>query len=171
MAPEALEPGPVDPLDQPAAHRYPGLSVREVEALLADANAWNAMINGSPGMEAAARDVFHERLRQVTGEGWSEGHDDDHGDGSLARAAGCYSLIAAGWAVSAVRELWPVGWSHQWLKTKGGARRMLVKAGALIIAEIERLDRKEKGAAKPIVDWSMSPDAPLVHKNGRSQPL
>lgn len=91
----------------------------------------------------AARDVIAERQRQKTVEGWSEAHDDrNHSAGELARAAAAYAYAGAFrdfnrntlW-----RRLWP--WSWEWWKPKD-RRYDLVRAGALILAEIERLDRK-----------------------------
>lgn len=104
----------------------------------------------------AARDVLAERRRQVAVEGWTPEHDDEHIGGSLANAAACYahhagiasSRIAYGGASAAAIEAIfarrppPVNWP--WIKScwkPTGRRRDLVKAGALIIAEIERLDR------------------------------
>jgi hypothetical protein len=88
----------------------------------------------------AARDVLTERQRQVSVEGWTPEHDDGHGEGVLAQAAGCY----ARWAFEGNRlpnwtpPDWP--WDDEWWKA-GDPRRNLIKAGALILAEIERLDR------------------------------
>lgn len=97
----------------------------------------------------AARAVLAERHRQVTVEGWTPAHDDEHTGCSLAVAAACYALFAAAdnsdsadawiqeWRKTA-RCLWP--YAKEWQKTTT-PRRDLVKAGALILAEIERLDR------------------------------
>lgn len=79
---------------------------------------------------AAARDVLAERSRQIEAEGWTTEHDDQHSNGEMARASACYALNNA--------ANWP--WSISWWKPSD-RRRNLVKAGALIIAEIERLDR------------------------------
>lgn len=78
----------------------------------------------------AERDVLVERRRQIDVEGWSPMHDDTHDLGELAKAASCYAVGVA-WR-------WP--WNELSWKP-GNRRRDLVKAGALIIAEIERLDR------------------------------
>lgn len=89
----------------------------------------------------AASDVLAERRRQINSEGWTPSHDDAHGDGSLAKAAACYAF-GQPW-VSGRQEavtIWP--WAPGWWKPKD-QRRNLVKAGALILAEIERLDRAE----------------------------
>lgn len=100
----------------------------------------------------AVFDVLEERRRQVEGEGWTPEHDDGHADGQIAGAAACYVLGSGAvkhWgAMQAVGTFWP--WSQHWFKP-GSVRRMLVKAAALIIAEIERLDRKaakEEAAGK-----------------------
>ncbi|WP_292038652.1 MULTISPECIES: hypothetical protein [unclassified Brevundimonas] len=103
----------------------------------------------SDELPASILDIAVERQRQVAIEGWSHERDDGYVAGELAIAGACYGLIGSrNWAVDAVREIWPKGWSVRWLKSKpNNPRRDLVKAGALIAAEIERLDRlaKHKG--------------------------
>ena len=91
-------------------------------------------------LSTAARDVLAERQRQISAEGWTPEHDDQHVDGEMAQASGCYALNAAGWKTEALRGCWPIKWMAAWFKPTT-PRRDLVKAGALIIAEIERLDR------------------------------
>ncbi|QEY62497.1 hypothetical protein FXN65_10570 [Metapseudomonas lalkuanensis] len=101
--------------------------------------------------QSAARDVLAERLRQIEAEGWTPEHDDEHKYPSdLGIAAACYALCACGEAPHVVfgieRFPWPgkgCGEGRTGPSTKGGSRRMLVKAGALILAEIERRDRAE----------------------------
>ncbi|WP_225013509.1 hypothetical protein [Pseudomonas aeruginosa] len=90
-------------------------------------------------------DVQAERRRQVEAECWTPEHDGQHSDGQLAQAAGCYALHAGG-----IGTDWPGGirngsalfwpWDEEWWKPKS-ARENLVRAGALVLAEIERLDR------------------------------
>lgn len=89
-------------------------------------------------------DIGAERRRQLQEEGWTEEHDDEHAGGELAMAAGCYALHTA---VASIRRTvtgiplsWP--WDPKWWKPTT-SRRDLIKAGALIVAEIERLDRVE----------------------------
>lgn len=97
----------------------------------------------------AARDVLAERRRQIEVEGWTPEHDDTHSKGEMASAAACYATELDLWTgyeqadrkgratlISAER-VWP--WSGWWKPTD--RRRNLVKAGALILAEIERIDR------------------------------
>ncbi|MFS8922344.1 hypothetical protein [Pseudomonas aeruginosa] len=106
-----------------------------------------AMLAAAPGKEVpqAWIDVQEERRRQITAEGWTPEHDDEHADGQMAQAAGCYALHAGG-----IGTDWPDGrqngsalfwpWDKDsWKPTT--PRRDLVKACALALAEIERLDR------------------------------
>ena len=101
-----------------------------------------------------------ERERQQSQEGWTLEHDDQHSTGDLARAAAAYAL--GDWCLEPdlsfygeddgtphqilvcdirVRvRVWP--WYMDWWKPSPDDRiRELVKAGALIVAEIERLQR------------------------------
>ena len=68
-------------------------------------------------------------------EGWTFEHDDTHRRGEMARAAACYALH--GLNVKG-RPRWP--WSHSWWKPRNRVSD-LVRAGALIAAEIDRLHR------------------------------
>ncbi|WP_373879380.1 ead/Ea22-like family protein [Klebsiella variicola] len=86
---------------------------------------------------AAAADVLAERQRQVSAEGWTAAHDDEYQHCEMAVAAACY-IMADDDPRADVPELWP--WPSEWWKPTN-IRRDLVKAGALILAEIERLDR------------------------------
>lgn len=106
-------------------------------------------------LSRAELDVLAERRRQVVEEGWTPEHDDAHTDGSLARAAACYAEGPSGrsrvevWGQRKVLVpvIWPLSWSALWWKPSENRRRDLVKAGALILAEIERLDRVEAANA------------------------
>lgn len=97
--------------------------------------------DGVPQMSDAAIDVLAERRRQVEGEGWTVEHDDAHEPGTLAVAGACYAHAAFDSRLLNILRKprhWP--WQRSWWKP-GDPRRMLVKAAALIIAEIERGDR------------------------------
>lgn len=95
----------------------------------------------------AVDDVLAERRRQVIEEGWTAEHDDEHDRAEMAAAALCYVQAACctlGLPRTRVPKLpgfWP--WDDRWWKpaSPDDPRRDLVKAGALILAEIERLDR------------------------------
>lgn len=97
-------------------------------------------------MTKATDDIIQERVRQQAEEGWTLEHDDAHGRGQLARAAAAYALHAThfrcmeqkAYRIKAPQPNWP--WGLEWWKPKD-SRRDLVRAGALIVAEIERLDR------------------------------
>ncbi|MCH2685512.1 ead/Ea22-like family protein [Escherichia coli] len=85
----------------------------------------------------AILDVVAERQRQQSVEGWTPEHDNAYQNSELADAAACYAIHAHNQGFSTPAH-WP--WSPDWWK-QSGARRDLVKAGALILAEIERIDR------------------------------
>lgn len=85
----------------------------------------------------AILDVIAERHRQQSVEGWTPEHDNAYQNSELADAAACYAIHAHNQGFSTPSH-WP--WSPDWWK-QSGARRDLVKAGALILAEIERIDR------------------------------
>ena len=95
---------------------------------------------------AAARDVLAERRRQVTAEGWTLEHDDWYGCGELASAAAAYALSGAGWDKGSVIDYWP--WELTAFKAEFG-RRSLIKAAALLLAEIERIDRAAIAEKEP----------------------
>ncbi|EPH6689350.1 ead/Ea22-like family protein [Escherichia coli] len=87
----------------------------------------------------ALLDVISERQRQRAVEGWTSEHDDAYQNSELADAAACYAINAHNQGLSTPAH-WP--WAPDWWK-QSGPRRDLVKAGALILAEIERIDRQE----------------------------
>ena len=90
-------------------------------------------------MNSAALDVLTERRRQVEAEGWTPEHDDEHAGFELARAGACYAEYG-NWPAHS--EVPPNSWPWPAARWKpSDYRRNLVKAAALILAEIERLDR------------------------------
>jgi hypothetical protein len=112
----------------------------------------------SPVLSRALRDIAAERRRQIEDEGFNAAHDDKYIDGELSRAAACYALATSannatrhtlaafarfgggypGDGVIFFRRAWP--WLEQWWKPRT-RREDLVRAGALIVADIERIDR------------------------------
>lgn len=93
----------------------------------------------------AELEILEERRRQITQEGWTEEHDDQHDECELSLAAGVYALSGSSDSAlfdrarqDAIRELWP--FQAHWFRPTGG-HRDLIKAAALIIAEVERRDR------------------------------
>lgn len=125
---------------------------------------------GVDALTPAARDVLAERKRQIEAEGWKPESDDVYDTGEMALAAACYAAHSASCAAikaphtargvfvrtrsaqDFVGEMWP--WSADWWKPSGH-RRNLEKAAALILAEIERIDRAalaaqaKQGGAQP----------------------
>lgn len=87
----------------------------------------------------ALLDVAAERRRQQEAEGWTPAHDDQHIGGELAQAAVCYASTRRPKAFTQTPSSWP--WSSNWWKPKT-RRKDLVRAAALLLAEIERLDRR-----------------------------
>jgi hypothetical protein len=113
--------------------------------------------------------IAAERQRQVDAEGWTPEHDDHHTKAELAWAATCYAAPEAIVRVHVRRdpdgvgggvtwsEPWPTEYTQNYNRGEPGyapwhrpaADRVarLVKAGALIAAEIDRLQRAEKPEA------------------------
>ena len=89
----------------------------------------------------AIADVIAERQRQQSVEGFSTEQDDTYTGGELAGAA--ISYITPFEAMT----YWPADWHDNSFKPTN-ERRNLVKAAALIIAEIERIDRKSDADLK-----------------------
>jgi len=85
----------------------------------------------------SAKGVLIERQRQITGEGWSAWRDDEYKNGELAKAAAMYA-IASHRSPTWVARNWPG--AERWWKPKT-ERQNLIRAGALILAELDRIGR------------------------------
>lgn len=125
--------------------------------------------------------IAAERERQVTAEGWTLEHDERHKAGQLADAAAC---LAATEPIFVRREQseqnrrYSVGttfvtpWPHEthtgrgesfsgpWRRPETDRIRDLVKAGALIAAEIDRLQRLDPSATGPSDQAELDPKGP-----------
>ncbi|MXN28738.1 hypothetical protein [Delftia sp. CH05] len=112
-------------------------------------------------LSQAARDVLAERRRQVEAEGWTSEHDDQHDEGEMCFAAAGYAAVASDNLQAISRgidrdltlddNVYPptnYPWPRSWEFKPCTPRRALVKAGALILAEIERIDRCSPDAAQ-----------------------
>lgn len=97
----------------------PSEAVRRLRERIAELEA---QLAGGAGLIAA------ERQRQISEEGWTPEHDDEHGDGYLA--------VAAAHLCQRTSDRWGLYAKHQ-----HDRQRQLVIAGALIAAEIDRLAR------------------------------
>lgn len=85
-------------------------------------------------LSPAAADVLAERQRQIDVKGWTPEHDDTYTCGELAAAAISYIEPAE------AENYWPVDWLDGSFRPSD-ERRNIVKATALLLAELERLDR------------------------------
>lgn len=105
-------------------------------------------------MKTGIEIIAEERQRQIEVEGWTPEHDDAHFNNDLANAAATYAMdancrtavtnLVPECELAGVPPTWP--WDKVWYKPTPDDRvRELAKAGALIAAEIDRLNRiKEK---------------------------
>lgn len=82
-----------------------------------------------------AKLIERERARQVLEEGYGAEHDATYTGGELRSAAICYALGHT--------QFWPDDWDVRYWKPTRDPVRDLVKAGALIAAEIDRLLREQ----------------------------
>ncbi|HFI5648839.1 TPA: hypothetical protein ACGQVR_001931 [Klebsiella michiganensis] len=105
----------------------PSFSLKTVEALV-------NMLESCTGTKAI-NDVIAERQRQQTVKGFSTEQDDTYVGFQLSAAAICYIEPME------AENYWPADWYDDSFKPTD-TRRNLIKAAALIIAEIERLDRQ-----------------------------
>ena len=81
--------------------------------------------------------IAAERQRQMDVIGWDKDHDDGHCDSVLWHAARCYLSLKPG------STRMPAGWPWERSDFKPKSRiKNLVRAGALIAAEIDRLQRE-----------------------------
>lgn len=96
--------------------------------------------------------IASERKRQIEVEGWTAEHDAHHDGHELALAAVAYTqeaIARCGNWVNFYRHdshnppsEWP--WAPEWWKPSDDPIRNLVKAGALIAAEIDRLSAEAR---------------------------
>jgi hypothetical protein len=109
-------------------------------------------------------DVANERTRQVVVEGFSPAADDRQDPGMLARAAACYARFAglvlsrddlrSGGGVEipevdrGVPREWP--FSRAWWKPRV-PRHDLIRAIALLVAEVERIDRQAQAETRAAI--------------------
>lgn len=98
--------------------------------------------------------IAAERQRQITEEDWTPEHDrNENPNGELACAAACYAIpshmrevfhfiLAWPWREGgALKDIIYVGWKP----SPDDRKRELIKAAALIVAEIDRLEAEEGG--------------------------
>ncbi|EAW9499145.1 hypothetical protein QW46_13695 [Salmonella enterica] len=99
-------------------------------------------------VSAAQADIISERQRQITSEGFTPEQDDKYDREELVSAAISYIRLATIWKdkdpdcyrKSNAPMSWP--WSPEWWKPTN-PRRDMIKGIALLIAALERRDRRE----------------------------
>lgn len=117
--------------------------------------SWDGGLRPTTGLDLIAQ----ERARQVSVSGWTPEHDDGHDGGELAMAAVCYAspdlIYVEERHANSVGFIDPWPWDENEDKRQRGGNvitanhrvskrariSLLVKAGALIAAEIDRLQR------------------------------
>jgi hypothetical protein len=135
----------VDPVMMYSPHMYSIDYPNELAARRAAAQIEAFVSFSSTGAEAIAA----ERQRQIDEEGWTPSHDDEHDRGDLVVAALSYAEVAAEQLCGVqhgpadrewfTRTDW--SWDPEWWKPSDDPIRNLVKAGALIAAELDRVNR------------------------------
>lgn len=111
----------------------------ERQVIIVEGPSRSNMIQQQSPSGRVTDEIWAERDRQKTVEGWLPEHDDMHKSGELSAAAASYALYY-GTELSKPPIIWP--FEATWWKPKT-SRRDLIRAAALIVAEIERLDRRE----------------------------
>lgn len=88
-------------------------------------------------------EIQAERKRQIEAEGWTAEHDDEHADGELLRAAVHYLWAGTDKAAPIDSDGAPLSWPWdvKWWKPRD-RRSNLIRAGALCLAEKDRLGRQ-----------------------------
>jgi hypothetical protein len=128
--------------------------------------------SGNLAITQAQADVLRERERQCSGEGFTPSHDDGYDWGVLADAGAAYAVYAGdalhpysqgdGQFFIDSPSMWPL--KDKWWKPKN-PRAALVKAAALLIAEIEKIDRA--AARKPAdTEENVGDESHHSHLNG-----
>lgn len=131
----------VDAVEAAGAHPH----LTKAVVLLAEArNAVADFVDGVPVSEPPAPSALDliaaERKRQI-----SKGYDAAHEDGALAAAAASFAAVEGKRTVRFALDLWPFSGGYD---TERTGLENLVCAGALIVAEIERLQRRAAAALR-----------------------
>jgi len=116
---------------------------------------WPPNASTNHDMKTGIEIIAAERERQITAEGYTAAHDDEHDGMELAIAAGCYLDhyvygFDIGDALYCARWPWE---KDSWKPSRGEGVdfkiRDLAKVGAFAAAEIDRLTRMNAGSDAP----------------------
>lgn len=142
LNPTAKDVGPFEGVKHNALHD----ARHEAKQLTKVLMATHSTQQGQDALTDAARCVIAERTRQISAEGYTPEQDDVYNPGVLALHGGLYACHAYD---NLTKKRAPEGWQwdEKWWKPKD-PRSNLVKAGALVLAEIERMDRSFAAQAK-----------------------
>ena len=119
-------------------------------------------------MQDSLQLVADERRRHIEIKGWTAEHDDQWTNNELAQAAVCYCM-ARQYNLGGIPCRWPFD-DEFWKPTPDDRLRELTKAAALIVAEMDRIQRVSEQAPwrEPILpdDWNK----PVRFKQGITMP-
>lgn len=105
------------------------------------------------GTDKVLDDIKQKRKRQVVVHGWSRLHDDTHTGGELAIAAIPYIQAACNDTLKLTDDELQVFWPWEGLfGCVDEKREHLINAAALLVAEIERIDRGPCSGGKANAD-------------------
>lgn len=153
---------PPHPEQKPAAWMYRGTDMGDQLSFQCLNHYWRPQFGGTeheyikgiplyaaPTLQAkqsnAANDVLAERHRQIEAEDMTTASDDSYHAAELPRAAAAYILNGAN---DEAPSIWP--WARSWWKPRD-ARANYVRAAALLLAEIERIDRQQTGSPEGLL--------------------
>jgi len=104
---------------------------------------WSKLQQVKSKQPTAIELIATERQRQIEQEGWTPEHDRQHTKEQLALAAVCYALPDS-FKTLLLPMMWPFG-PEWWKPCPEDRKRELIKAAALLAAEIDRLRAEEGG--------------------------
>lgn len=110
-------------------------------------------------MNQSIHDIMAERAVQIS-RGYDSKHDDNHPDQSIALVAALVADPFPSWAYDEGNG-WPEGTAAH-IINKHKRRRQLVIAAAMLVAEIERLDRSCSRGVSPLTPQELSESRALI---------
>lgn len=138
-------------------------------ASLAARGVLETQVEMLPGLRAVIDEVVRERGRQV-GKGFDASHDDEHACEEIAAVAAWYAMpdVCRTWdlyddsyGLTVGEAILPEDWATP---EEQDRRKQLIKAAALLVAEIERLDRANAAPSYVLCEFCHGLDGD--HKTG-----